>query len=123
MIELLSKLWKLLTEKERLIFCFLVMLMIIAAILELLGIAMIMPVIAMLANPDLLQQNQYLHFIYNLISPSSGERFMLSICAMTGALYLCKNLFLTFASIMQSRFVFRKTASVEIGRASCRERV
>ena len=80
MLSLLKKITGCFTVQDRWIFTLLVLLLFIAANLELLGIGLIMPIIACLTNPELFNQNRYLKMCQDLISPSSPERFVLILC-------------------------------------------
>lgn len=83
-------------------------LMVIGAFLELLGIGMIMPVIAMLAEPGLMEQNKYLKIIYDTVNPASEGQFLLILCAVVAALYAGKNIYLAFLAKVQALFIFNK---------------
>ena len=89
MIDILKKLWSLLTPKEKLITVALLVMMLISSALELLGIGLVMPVIALLAQPELIEQNKYLHAIYTFLNPASHNSFLITLCVMLIVLYIC----------------------------------
>ena len=60
MLGLLKSLWKYSNRRERLFFYLLLLLMFAAANLELLGIGLLLPVVALLTNPALIHQNFFL---------------------------------------------------------------
>jgi ATP-binding cassette subfamily C protein len=86
--------------------------MLISSALELLGIGLIMPVIAILADPNLLHQNKYLKLVYDFVQPSSQNSFLVFLCIALIILYLGKNTFLAFQNYAQNRFILNKGAKL-----------
>jgi len=109
---ILKKIGSLLTPKEKLITISLLIMMLISSVLELLGIGLVLPVIALLAKPELIEQNKYLHAVYSFISPSSHNSFLIILCIMLIVLYILKNLFLVFQSYVQANFILNKGAAL-----------
>jgi ATP-binding cassette subfamily C protein len=101
-----------LTVGERLKVLALIVLMVIGALMELVGLGLVMPVIAVLAKPELMVQNKFLRVIHEVVNPSSDHQFILLLCAVVAVVYLGKNLFLLFLTRRQARFVFTKAAEL-----------
>lgn len=76
--------------------------------LEIVGIGLIMPVIALLSKPELIEQNEYLKFAKKVINPSSDESFILILCSLIIVLFLFKNSFLALQNYIQAKFIFAK---------------
>ena len=112
MLVLLKSLWKFSSRKDKLLFYQLLILMFLAANMELLGIGMLLPVVAVLTNPELLHQNRFLSLIYRLIDPASTRSFLLIICILIVVIFLTKNLFLVFMTWFQSKVIYRKSGQV-----------
>ena len=112
MFQTLQKIWKLLSGKERAAFFIIVIMMVIGALLELLGIGMILPVIAALSEPKLIEQNRFLKSLYDIINPGSNEKFILALCLILSIIFILKNCYLTFLAKVQASFVFRKAAEM-----------
>ena len=108
MLGLLKSLWKYSNWRERLFFYLLLLLMFVAANLELLGIGLLLPVVALLTNPALIHQNFFLEQVYRLLNPSSTKSFLLLLCALIVTVFLVKNLFLLFMTWFQTRLIYRK---------------
>ena len=115
MTTLLPKFWRLLTPAEKCGLFPLLLLMIVGAFLELIGLGLIMPVIAILANPLLIEQNKYLNAIHTFINPASNKTFLLTLCFGVAAIYLVKNVFLAFATRLQVRFVSKLSERMASG--------
>ena len=112
MLEILKKLWYILSPRERFIVVLLLAMMLLSSVLELLGIGLVMPIIAMLADPQLLHQNRYLKMVYDFINPASTNNFMILLCIILIVLYLGKNAFLAFQNYAQNRFILNKGAKL-----------
>ena len=108
MFKLLKSLWDYSNRRERLFFYLLLLLMFISANLELLGIGLLLPVVAMLTNPELIHQNFFLEQVYQILKPSSTKSFLLTLCFLIVLVFLVKNLFLMFMTWFQTRMIYYK---------------
>ena len=109
MLAMLRSIWKHSTRKERWIFYLLLFLMFIAANMELLGIGLLLPVVAVLTNPGLLHQNYFLDLIYRTLRPESPRSFLIVLCFLISGVFLVKNLFLLFMTWFQTAMIYRKS--------------
>ena len=105
---MLKSIWKYSSRGERMVFYLLLVLMFIAANLELLGIGLLLPVVALLTNPELIHQNYFLELVYRILKPSSPKAFLLLLCLLIAAVYLLKNGFLIFMTWFQTRAIYSK---------------
>ena len=76
MIEVIRKLIALLTPAEIRRAYILLAMVSIMAILEVIGIASIMPFMAMLANPEIIETNRLLNKVYTTFDFASSDRFL-----------------------------------------------
>jgi len=86
--------------------------MLVSAALEILGIGLVMPVIALLARPELIDLNVNLKMLKNFINPSSNENFLIILCLILILLFIFKNSFLAIQNYFQARFIFSKGAQL-----------
>ena len=63
-----KKIIYLLTHQERKKACLLLVMILIMAILDTIGVASIMPFMAVLMNPDLIDTNNFLNSIFNILT-------------------------------------------------------
>ncbi len=77
MIQVFRKLWWLLDPKARLRAAGVLAVFLVVAIFEVVGVASIMPFIAVLANPDLVETNLYLSTVFDVLGFSSRDSFVL----------------------------------------------
>lgn len=104
--------WTLLSPRERFKAAILCIFMLISAGLEVLGIGLIMPVIAIFSKPEIIEQNKYLAMAKKMINPSSDKNFILILCFSIIALFIIKNAFLSFQTYLQAKFVYGKGAEL-----------
>lgn len=73
-----------LDERERKQALYVLILTIIVAFIEVLGVASIMPFMAVITNPDIIKTNFFLAFLYNSLSFSSTEDyiFFIGVCVL-----------------------------------------
>ena len=78
--------------------------MVFSALLELAALALVMPVVAALADPGLLETNRWLRSFYDLANPPSRETFILESIAVLTFFFLLKNVFAFVQTKCQDRF-------------------
>jgi ATP-binding cassette, subfamily B, bacterial PglK len=77
MIDIYKKIFILFSNSEKKKFKFLVFLMIVMAFIEVVGVSSIMPFLAVLGNPQLITENEYIFYFYNLFNLQSEEKFLI----------------------------------------------
>lgn len=108
MTSLISKILYLFDTRERVKIVLIFGLMLGGAALEVLGIGVILPIIAMLANPDGIRENAFLAQVYDWIAPTSVNVFIIWACAGMLGVYVLKNGYLFFTAYIQARFMYNK---------------
>ncbi len=106
MLKLLNEIRVLMTRRDKIKMLCILGLMVVGAGLEILGITILMPVVAVLANPELLEQNRYLKIIRDFVAPAAPSHFMLVMCVCVMCFYIGKNLFLLAMTYWQSKFIY-----------------
>lgn len=76
MIATYRKIFDLLTPRERRRFFFLLLMILVMSLLDVAGVASIIPFLAVLGDPEVIQTNAYLSFAYNQFSFSSENNFL-----------------------------------------------
>ncbi|MBN1545866.1 MAG: ABC transporter ATP-binding protein [Syntrophaceae bacterium] len=112
MLSILKKFWRNLSFKEKVFSLLLIAMMCVSSLFEMLGIGLILPIVAVLARPELMEQNRYLIMVYRIFNPSSHENFIVALCLALIALFAVKNLFLAFQCYIQTQFTLRKGAEL-----------
>lgn len=102
----LQQLQTLLTRRDKLRCVCIAGMMVVGAGLEVLGVGLILPVIAILTTPELFAQNKYLHWFEVFLQPSSQQSFLVTLCVLVMVLYTGKNFFLLLQTYVQAGFVY-----------------
>ena len=89
-------------QKKRLLL--LLLLMISGALLETLGISLILPVISVILDPDSIFSSHAMLYIYNFLGMESSRDFLIFLCVVLMAVYILKNIYLYFMYSVQYRF-------------------
>ena len=115
LMKMLKKFFDLLTKQERKNAVFLLVMILIMALLDALGVASIMPFIAVLATPELLETNVFLKTIYNF-SNSLGiktvEQFLFLLGLLVLVILVSSLAFKAFVTYAQLRFALMREYSV-----------
>lgn len=105
-MDIFKKIRYILTPRQKRRAVVLLFLIIVGAVLELLGVAAIMPVISVASTPESIENTQYLKYIYEFFHMESREKFLVFLCAALIVIFIIKNLYLLFARHMQNVFVY-----------------
>lgn len=76
-MDVVKKLSLLLNQRDRRQFWVLLAVLLIVALIEMIGIASILPFMAVVTNPDTIHSNQGLHFVYESLGFSSDQDFLI----------------------------------------------
>ena len=108
MIKSINMLRVLLKRSDKIKLLVIAVLTSISALWEVAGIGLVIPVVAAVVNPELLEQNVYLKTFYEL-SPFREQRsFMLFTAALLVINFAAKNLFALLVLRMQRDLIYRK---------------
>lgn len=96
---MIKKLRYILSRKEKLKLIFILLMLIIGSFFELLGVGVFVPFIELVMNPEAIQENEILLWIYNFLQKPTLEMFLTYIALGICVIYIVKNIYL---GIMQN---------------------
>ena len=105
MRELVTKLYTLLSSRDKKKFFFLVFVIISSSFMGVTGIASIMPFVSILSNPQTVHSNKYLLWFYENLGFSDVNTYVLYAGVALLFVFLLSNLFLSFTVWFNLRFV------------------
>ena len=85
---------------------------VIGAMLELLGVSLIMPLIQLISTPEAVEEPGLLNSIYTALSMKSINEFFLSLSVAIISLYFFKNAFLSTRYYFQYTYIYRNQLKV-----------
>lgn len=104
----IKKLLQLFNKREKKKFLVLFFMMIVAAILETIGIGMIVPFVGIVTNPDVIQEQEILSSLYKLFNFESTTAFIIFSVGLLLAVFILKNLYLLIFNYAQFRVVLNQ---------------
>ena len=108
MMKQLSNALSLFNGKEKFQFSLLFLLMLITASFEAIGIGMIFPFLAVVTNPELIDSNEILIFLYNTIQFQSKSYFIAFLGLGLFIIFILKNLIFFFSQFAQLTYLIHK---------------
>ena len=108
----LFKVFDIFTTKEKMICAFIVVMMLIGALLEALGIGAIMPLLALMSDENYLQKHPDIANVAYSFGITTHRDFIMASTIMLILIYIIKNLYLIFQTRVQIYFALNKQISL-----------
>ncbi len=112
MAKLIPKLLYILNQREQIQAGAIFVLMILGAAIEMIGIGLIPPFVHLLSQPEIIQQNKYLLWIYQLTGMDSIQKFLILVAGGLIIFYVLKNIYLSLLTYVQFKFLFNQQVSL-----------
>ncbi len=112
MTRVIKKVLKLLTRRERRCLYLLLVAMTVSGLVEVAGIASIMPFLSLITNPDLVQDNRILNWFFTTLNFQSINRFLILVGGMVLAILIVSNLLILFTRWGLSRFSWMRNYTI-----------
>ena len=106
MIKIYKKLMVLLDRQQKKKMVLLVFLMLIGAILETLGVSMILPVMNVVLEEDAIAKHWYLQVICDIFHVDNSNQLTILVMVGLVLVFVIKNIFLFFQQKVQLKFVY-----------------
>ncbi|AXI10770.1 ABC transporter ATP-binding protein [Oceanobacillus zhaokaii] len=100
---IIKKLLKLFNKKEKKKLLILFFMMIIAAIFETIGIGLIAPFVGIVTNPEIIQNQVILAYVYEFFNFQSTNAFIIFLVVLLLSIFVFKNLYLLLFNYLQVR--------------------
>lgn len=104
-ITLLGKVWSLFTASERRSAVLMLVMIVLMAFAETLGVVSIMPFLSVLGRPEIVQENAWLQWLYAASGAEDSRRFIVMLGLMSMAVVLLSSAFKTVTFHLVNRFV------------------
>ena len=98
--------WKFLDYKEKNFFVIIIFFSIIQALLELIGIAAVIPFVTYLLKPDTITNIEFLSNYIDFKEISSKQNIILIFCLLLFLIFLIKNLAIVFTNNLSYKFIY-----------------
>lgn len=107
-----ARVFELLDNSEKKTAVLILFLNLVSSLLDLFGIASILPFISVLSNPEIIKTNQILSYIFNYSGFNDLNSFLIFLGIITLILISISNIFKIFLNYFQLKFVFEREYSV-----------
>jgi ABC-type multidrug transport system fused ATPase/permease subunit len=114
-MQVLKKILFVLSREERTKAAFVLLMILLSALLDMLGVASIMPFMAVLANPEVVETNAVLNAAFesaHLIGVTNSEQFIFLIGVLVFVMLVVSLLVKALTIWVQTRFVFMREYSI-----------
>lgn len=98
--------WKFLAKREKFFFSIIIFFSITQALLELIGIAAVIPFVTYLLKPEAIINIRFISEYIDLRSISSKENIILIFCIVLFLIFLFKNLIIVFTNNLTYKFIY-----------------
>lgn len=102
----LQKTLQLLDARQRVRAFWILLLTLINSVVEVAGLALIVPVIYLINDPSPIYRNKYLHYIFERSGFQEEQHFIFALIALLVVLFTLKNLFSIFVYYRQNQFAY-----------------
>lgn len=108
MFDSIKKVFMLFNKREKNKLLLIFFMMIFAALLETVSIGIIVPVVGIVTNPTIVQENKYLSIIYETFDFQSYAAFIVLTVVVLLLVFVFKNLYILFYNYIQYRIVLNQ---------------
>lgn len=114
MDDAIKKILYLFTGSERRSLAILLLVVLFTAIFETLGVASVLPLIGLVMNPNLVNENIWLHKLYILLGFNSTRNFIVFIAMLMFFIIIVGNGFSAFSTWFKLKFVWRSNHNISL---------
>ena len=98
--------WNILNKKEKIFFTTIIFFSIIQALLELIGIAAVIPLVTYLLKPEAIENLGFLSEVINLEKITSRENIITIFCIILFLIFLIKNIIIVLTNTLTYKFIY-----------------
>ena len=112
MFSVVRKILSLLTKKERWQLFWLSLAIVLMAIVEVAGIASIMPFMAVVGNPEVIKTNQWINWVYQIAGFTSSDQFLVFLGVFVLFVIIVTNVFKAVTVWLESKYIYGRTRNL-----------
>lgn len=113
MFRIINKFRVILSKQQKFRIAVIIVMMIVGAFLETLGVGVVLPLVSVITTPDIIESNEIIKSICKLFDLHSARTFMILMIVVLILVYIFKNMFLFFEYYVQSRFICNNRFAVQ----------
>lgn len=114
MLTIVKKFGIILNRKQKHSLVIIAIMMVFGAILETLGVGLILPLVSVITDNDFIKTNQYARIVCRWLNITSTKNFVLIMIIALILIYIFKNVYLFIEYYIQYRFVCNNRLSIQL---------
>lgn len=111
-MDIIKKMNYIFDKSQKIKLIFLLVALFLGAILELVGVSLIMPLISLISNPEIIQKNKLMNYVYLTFHVHSVDDFFVLLVWAIIILYIVKNIFLVAMYYAQYSYIYNNQLKV-----------
>ena len=105
MADIIKKLFSILSKRQKRSVAGLGVMILIGAVLETVGVSMIVPLAQAMLDAEVLAGNKYVIMVQDMLGLKSMDQFVIVLLFTVVAVFVIKNVYLLLMNYVQARFV------------------
>lgn len=118
-MAMLKKIGYIFDRKQKMKLFIILIMITIGSLMELVGVAAIIPFINVVMSPDTINTNQFFHYVYEKLKFQSANDFLVGLAIFLIGVYIVKNLYLVMMNALQYRFIFNNQKKLSCRLLEC----
>lgn len=118
-MKVLKKIINVFDKRQKAGIVFLLVIIAIGALLEMVGVSMILPFVNAIMDPAYIKKNPIAFFFYRSLGLSTDTQFFILLGLLLIILYILKNLFIVLMTKMQYQYMYKYQRELAVKMLSC----
>ena len=116
---MLKKISYVLDKRQKRNLCILLVIILVGAFVELLGVSAILPIINVALEPETIDTTWYLSLIRDIMGFTDARQMLVFLAGMLIVIYVVKNVYITMMYSLQYRFIFNNQKRLAVKMMDC----
>lgn len=116
---MLKKISYVLDKRQKRNLCILLIIILVGAFVELLGVSAILPIINVALEPDTIDTTWYLSLVRDIMGFTDARQMLVFLAGMLIVIYVVKNVYITMMYSLQYRFIFNNQKRLAVKMMDC----
>lgn len=113
MLKITEKILRLFDKRQKGMLIVIIFLMLIGALLETFGVALVVPLMTLMLDDDFYMTNRYARWFCSIANIESAQTFMIVVILCMIVIYILKNVFIYFEYYIQQVFVEKNKVQIQ----------
>ena len=116
---MIKKIFKILNRHQRSRVYLLLVMILIGAVMETVGVSAILPLVSAVTDPTIIQSNEKFRFVSDLLGITDPKMFVLAMAIVLIIIYIIKNIYLIVLNVAQNRFSMNNQSRISVRLTKC----